>query len=344
MVLTMQFKLVPTNEQARVIEATMHEYIGLVNDIIDYSIAIDEMPKLSSANIKAPLPSALRDQCRLDAKSIWKKIMKSGRCFPVLKKPVAIWNNQNYKANRDSIEFPVWLDGKSQRIKVKAVIPDDMYGTLVDSKLGTLRITKKNGKYIAQVAYEVGSEAKAGSGVMGVDLGIKCPAVAVMSDDTVRFYGNGRQNKFVRRRFAKRRKKLGKAKKLKAIKKSANKEQRWMKDQDHKISRAIVNDAIVHGVGTIKLETLFGIRASARTSRKNNHSLHSWSFYRLAKFIEYKAELAGIKVVYVDPAYTSQTCPICGGVHHAQDRQYVCPDCGYRSHRDIIGARNILAA
>ena len=342
--LTASFKLCPTSNQQGLLDAVMNEYISLVNDVLDYANALGEMPRLTSASLKAALPSAVKNQCIQEIRSIWRKTLKYHAKLPTLKKPVAIWNNQNYKINNDSIEFPVWVSGKSQRISVKAIIPEDVLGLLLDSKLGTLRITKKNGKYIAQVAYEVGSETKAGSGVMGVDLGIKCPAVAVMSDDTVRFYGNGRQNKFVRRRFAKRRKKLGKAKKPKAIKKSANKEQCWMKDQDHKISRAIVNDAIAHGIGTIKLESLSGIRASARTSRKNNHSLHSWSFYRLAKFIEYKAQLAGIEVVYVDPAYTSQICPICGGVHHAKDRQYVCPDCGYRSHRDIIGARNILAA
>lgn len=344
MTITMQFKLVPTQIQASIISDTTREYISLVNDIVNYSIALDEMPKLSSASVKAPLPSALRGQCCIDAKSIWKKTMKSGACFPTLKKPVAIWNNQNYKVNPDSVEFPVWIDGRSQRIRVKAIIPDNMYGTLVNSKLGTLRITMKRGRYMAQVAYEQNQEVKSGSAIMGVDLGIKCPAVAVMSDETVRFYGNGHQNKYVRRCFAKRRKKLSKAKKLKAIKKSKNKEQRWMKDQDHKISRAIVNDAIAHGVGIIKLESLSGIRASARKSRKNNHNLHNWSFYRLANFIEYKAQLAGIEVVYVDPAYTSQRCPICGGVHHAQDRVYICPDCGYRTHRDVLGARNIMSA
>ena len=115
----------------------------------------------------------------------------------------------------------------------------------------------------------------------------------------------------------------------------------WQKD--HKISRAIVNDAAANGVKTIKLEELSGIRQSARTSRKNNHSLHNWSFYRLAKFIEYKAALAGIEVVYVNPAYTSQTCPCCGKRNHANDRNYVC-SCGYHTHRDRLGAVNILTA
>lgn len=163
----------------------------------------------------------------------------------------------------------------------------------------------------------------------------------VTSNGKTKFYGNGRQNKQKRRKFTAKRKKLGKAKKLKVIKKSRNKEQRWMTDQDHKISRAIVNDAAASGVKTIKLEELSGIRQSARTSRKNNHSLHSWSFYRLAKFIEYKAALAGIEVVYVNPTYTSQTCPRCGKRNHANDRNYVC-SCGYHTHRDRLGVVNIL--
>ena len=90
----------------------------------------------------------------------------------------------------------------------------------------------------------------------------------------------------------------------------------------------------------IKLEQLRNIRSTTRKSRKNNHSLHTWSFYRLAQFIEYKAKLAGISVEYVNPAYTSQTCPICGNVHHANDRNYTC-ECGFHIHRDLLGAMNI---
>lgn len=342
--LTMQFNLIPTPTQKWLLDETMNEYITCVNEVLDYAIAIGKMPKLSSASIHYNLPSALRDQCRLDARSIYKKAVKTNGKMPTLKKPVAIWNNQNYKVSSDCITLPMFYNGKCRTFKIKIHIPKKALDTLAGTKLGTLRITRKNGKYVAQVAYEVSEGTSPGSQAMGIDLGIKCPAVAVTSDGMTKFYGNGRKNKYVRRYHAKRRKKLGNAKKLQAIRKSSNKEQRWMRDQDHKISRSIVNDAITHNVGMIKLETLSGIRASTRKSRKNNHSLHNWSFYRLARYIEYKAKIAGIDTVYVNPAYTSQTCPHCGHRHHANDRTFVCPSCGYCGHRDRIGAVNILAA
>lgn len=348
MKVTMELKLLPDKQTTALLDFTMAEYISLVNDILDYAIACGKMPELSSKNLRAPLPSALKDQCRLDAKSIYSKVTKpnsklKGR-FPTLRKPVSIWNNQNYKVGVDYVAMPLFVNGKSHKTKISAIVPDEALKILQSAKKGTMRITKKGNKYIAQIAYEK-PEAKPSTGthVMGVDLGLKCPAVAVSDGGKIKFYGNGRQNKFIRRKHNARRKKLGKAKKLRAIKKSRNKEQRWMRNQDHKVSRAIVNEAIAQKVKTIKLESLSGIRNSARTSRKNSHSLHGWSFYRLGKFIEYKAQLAGIAVEYVDPAYTSQRCPHCGCLNHAHDRNYTC-SCGYHTHRDRVGALNILNA
>ncbi len=175
---------------------------------------------------------------------------------------------------------------------------------------------------------------------MGVELGIKCPAVSYCSDGSVKFYGNGRKNKYIRRHYRYLRRKLQKARHLDAVKRINDKEQRIMKNTDHKISHDMIETAVAHNVKVIKLEQLSNLRSTTRTSRKNNHSLHSWSFYRLTKYIEYKAKLAGIKVEYINPAYTSQTCPICGHVQHADDRNYVCK-CGYHIHRDLLGAINI---
>ena len=114
-----------------------------------------------------------------------------------------------------------------------------------------------------------------------------------------------------------------------------------MRDIDHKLSRSIVEAAVANNVKVIKLEHLSEAGIPSRTRRKNNTcSLHSWSFYRLKNFLEYKARLAGIKVLYINPTNTSKTCPCCGQKHTARDRQYICP-CGYRQHRDVVGAINI---
>ena len=204
-----------------------------------------------------------------------------------------------------------------------------------------MRIVLKGKSLVAQIVYDIDEPMSADAGnIMGVDLGIKCPAVSYCSDGSVKFYGNGRKNKYMRRHYKYLRWKLQKAKKPSAVLRLNNKEQRIMKDIDHKLSHDIIQTAIEHNVTVLKLEQLQNVRSATRTSRKNNHSLHTWSFYRLAQYIGYKAKLAGITVEYVNPAYTSQKCPLCGNVHHANDRSYTCT-CGFHTHRDLLGARNI---
>lgn len=65
---------------------------------------------------------------------------------------------------------------------------------------------------------------------------MEVPAVAVTSTGKTEFFGNGKQSKYIRRKFKSKRRKLGKAKKLNTICKLNDKEQRWIKDQNHKIS------------------------------------------------------------------------------------------------------------
>ena len=352
MTLTAVIKLHPNNIINAILDTMSQEYIDLINDIVDYQTQQIKWQTLSSANVIASLPSAIKNQAIRDAKSVYKKYKKL-HIIPVLKKPVIYVNNQNYTVTTTSIEIPVLINGKSKRINIPANIPLETVNQInrqrvtnkgIKSAKGMLRITKKNGFYIATISYEVDCKPIVSDGIiMGVDLGIKCPAVCRTSNNNTKFIGNGRQIKYKKRYYAKKRKKLGKAKKLKAIKKLANKEAKWMQNMDHQISRQIVNYAIKNNVKQINLETLANIRATTRQSRKNNKSLHSWSFYRLANYIEYKAALAGIKVYYIDPAYTSQTCPICGKRNKCKDRLYKC-SCGYSGHRDLVGAINICKA
>ena len=342
MQLTVKMKINPTIEQEQMLRDAAIEYIALVNDIVEYAIGQGKTPKLTSKEVNASLPSAVKNQCIRDAKSVYSKCRKT-HIHHVLNKPVIIWNNQNYVVGDNALYVPLLVDGKCCRVVIPAVLTQDMLDTLHNCKLGSLRVTRKNGKYIAQIAYEHPETNAQGNNVMGIDLGLKCPAVCTTMDGNVKFVGNGRQNKYIRRHYNAKRRKMQKGKKHSSIVKNRRKESRVMNDIDHKLSREIVNFALANGVSIIKMESLAGIRATAKTSRKNNYSLHTWTFYRLASYIEYKANLLGIEVVYIDPAYTSQKCPHCGKLNHAKDRDYVC-SCGYHGHRDIVGAINIMNA
>ncbi|MFW0860559.1 MAG: RNA-guided endonuclease InsQ/TnpB family protein [Dethiobacter sp.] len=355
MQITVKIKLEPTREQLSLIQATTQEYIRLVNQIVADFVKADASLKYTSKAVAAELSSAVKNQTIRDAKNVFKKYKKNIRAnaelkpedqkevrVPILKKPVATWNNQNYFLKENILSFPVLIAGKSKRIEVKAVLTSYQRERL-NGKLGSLRITQKSEKYMAQIAVEVPKQQSSADKVMGVDLGLKIPAVAVVEGGKTKFVGNGRQNKFIKRKHRSVRRKLGKLKKIKAIEKRHDKEQRWMKDQDHKTSRQIINFAKKNNVATIRLEQLSGIRQTAKTSRKNKKNLHTWSFYRLARDIEYKAILAGIEVEYVNPKHTSQKCPKCGERNSANDRKYKC-GCGFKAHRDRVGAINIISA
>ena len=72
-----------------------------------------------------------------------------------------------------------------------------------------------------------------------------------------------------------------------------------------------------------------------------NQKLSNWSFGKLYSLFKYKLEAKGITIEKVDESYTSQTCPVCGNRKKSNNRNYRCK-CGYKEHRDIHGARNIL--
>ena len=355
-------KLYLTKEQKTLLIRTMREYLYTTNHLVSIAVNGISISKYTTADVKANLPSALVNQCIRDAKSLVNQYKKECRkvalkkkklekqkspvvvkepTVPVIKKLCCYINNQNFKIKDDLIEFPVMVNGKSKRLSIHTSMTDRQKSIFAKKKLGTMRIVCKGNKIVMQLVYEVEEPEYTEDGtVMGIDLGIKCPAVSYSSNGSVKFYGNGRKNKYLRRHYRYLRKKLQKAKHFAAVKRMNKKEQRIMKNIDHKISHDIIETAVAEDVKVIKIEQLSKIRSTTRTSRKNNPTLHHWSFYRLAQYIEYKARLAGIKVEYVNPAYTSQICPICGHIHHAKDRKYVCK-CGFHTHRDLLGAINI---
>ena len=86
------------------------------------------------------------------------------------------------------------------------------------------------------------------------------------------------------------------------------------------------------------MEDLKGIRKTA----KYNKWVHKWAFFQMQKFIEYKALAKGIRVVYINPAYTSKTCSICHNIDTIRHSGFIeCKTCGHKSDSDFGASKNI---
>ena len=128
---------------------------------------------------------------------------------------------------------------------------------------------------------------------------------------------------------------------LKAI---GQREHRWMNDVNHCLSKAL---ALGHPQGTLfVLEDLKGIRsATERIRTKDRYVSVSWPYYDLEQKLRYKAMRNRSTVIAVDPAFTSQICPVCGHRDKKNRRhekhQFCCGSCGYTSNDDRIAAMNL---
>ena len=89
------------------------------------------------------------------------------------------------------------------------------------------------------------------------------------------------------------------------------------------------------------MEDLTGIRSGRKQSKSFRPHLNSWAYYQLQQFVEYKAQLAGVPVLYIEPAYTSQTCHACGRLGRRNGKRFECPRCGHAAHADVNAGWNI---
>ncbi len=215
---------------------------------------------------------------------------------------------------------------------------------LAEHKRGEADLLCRDGVWFLVVTVEVpDASEQEPDGFLGVDLGIV--NIATISDGRVMA---GRQINRYRRRQLRLCQKLqakGTRSAKRLLNKRRRKEARHARDVNHRISKRIVAEAERTGRG-ISLEDLTGIRTRVRHRRPQRVTLHTWSFHQLGAFIAYKARLKGVPVVFVDPAYTSQTCAECGHVDHrnrVDQAIFICRGCGVVAHADRNASANIAA-
>jgi putative transposase len=109
-----------------------------------------------------------------------------------------------------------------------------------------------------------------------------------------------------------------------------------------------------HPHSLIGLEDLTDIRErskrkkgkkATKKQRKANATYSKWSFAELQSMIAYKALLHSSMAIKVDAHYTSKACPVCGHTCDANRPHkgllFICQNCHYTLHADLVGARNI---
>ncbi len=116
-----------------------------------------------------------------------------------------------------------------------------------------------------------------------------------------------------------------------------------MRDMEHKISRAVVAVAVERKAERIVIGDVRDIADGINHGKQHNQQSSQWNHGQIRQYITFKAEAEGIAVELVDEHYTTQTCPNCGKRHKPRGRMYSCRQCGFSSHRDVVGQINILS-
>jgi IS605 OrfB family transposase len=83
---------------------------------------------------------------------------------------------------------------------------------------------------------------------------------------------------------------------------------------------------------------------SKNRSKKFRTAIAPWVYSQILRRIKEKAEENRVLVVSVPPAYTSQTCPICGMVSklNRKGEKFKCIACGHTADADHVGSLNVL--
>ena len=244
------------------------------------------------------------------------------------------------------------------RERLTLAIGNYQRGLLKGQKPKTATLVKRlNGTYYINIQFESQPELPQETDkVLGVDLGRVDIAVTSEGDKY-----SGQQINKIRDHYADLRATLQqKAAKgtrssrrrcRRLLKRLSGKEKRFQEHVNHVISYQLVKTAKTQDQ-VIALEDLTGIRERTnelpRTKSERRRS-NSWSFYQLRFFLSYKCIKFGVKLVLVNPAYTSQTCHNCLHIHPVQGKSYRsgksfrCGHCGWVGDADLNGAVNISA-
>jgi IS605 OrfB family transposase len=188
------------------------------------------------------------------------------------------------------------IKGGQGKKKLNTITPTNgCFGIKSDRDYKQVVITPKKFGFIVDVQYEQNVPNKStNKGVACVDIGLN-NLCAITSDQTTPILVNGRIIKAINQKFNKHR-----------TKRESRKRYFRIENYFHHVSKFIVNWCQEHKIGTIIIGKNDGWKQRQNHGKRNNQNFQSVPFFKLIQKIEYKAMLAGIKVVFTEEAYTSK--------------------------------------
>ena len=338
-------KLDPSPGQTAEIEATLQAFADGCN------FSADAARRLGSANkieVQRETYRAIREQFGLSANLAIRAIARACAALKVSDKAHPLFAPTSIDYDRRIFDYrekdgTFSLNLLHGRDHIATLLGDFQCEALRGRKPTSATLVKRRdgGYYLHVQIKDESPEPMKVEGVLGVDMGIVNLAV----DSTGETFSGAKVDE-ARQRYGKRRRNLnqcGTKSARRRLRKIRRKESRFRANENHKISKQLVQKA--KGTGcTLAIEDLAGIgqRTTARGPQRNR--MKGWAFHQLRGFLTYKAQRAGVPVVTIDPRNTSRTCNACGHCHKGNRKsrnEFVCRSCGHQSPADWNAALNI---
>ena len=226
------------------------------------------------------------------------------------------------------------------RIRIPLLLGEHQRRALRGQNPTSAIVINKGRVWYIHIVVEITSIPCNGNGVMGVDLGINN---IIATSTGLLVEGKSRQTfKEKRAQIRASLQSKGKPSTKKVLKRLSGYEKQRMKNENHVLSKQLVEEAKRHNCSTIRMEQLKDIRSRTKTWNKHlNRMMAGWSFYQLQQFLTYKAAAFGIAIELVNPAYTSQTCHYCLNLGSRNGERFNCLTCG-EQHADL-NASHVIA-
>ena len=379
--LTSKVRLYPTAEQARQFEQVTVEYRRVCNLVSQWEF--EKQFKVNQKIFQKELYHQIRAESSLNSLMVQStyrtvearyrtvkqqlfqhpyrfqdkntgKWYRFNRDLGWLKKPIKFSRpqadyvrNLNYSFVKKGTLLSINVLGARIKVQYNSQYTQDWFS--LNAKLGTAKLVQSCGHWFLHIPVTMNVpdwQKSSNQHIVGIDRGLRQIMTIYDECGNTKFF-SGKSIAYKRKKFAYLRQQLqskGTKSAKRHLRKLGQRENRWMSDVNHQLSKTLVD---YYGSNTLfVIENLQDVTFERKRADKSaTHDLHSWSFFDLANKLTYKAHEQGAEVLTVSAAYTSQRCPKCGQIRKDNRNHrlhlYKCDHCGFTTNDDRIGAMNL---